>query len=94
LPKLAAEDKTPVGVYSIKLRTDVFAQITGYGTYLNEQNPSTVGHVITEAFSTAIKGDVDWKAFWEKNAQKFQTAVVSSTSGKRGRRPKVQSRAA
>ena len=94
MPKLAAEDKTPVGVYSIKLRTDVYAQIVGYGTYLNELSPSTVGHVITEAFSTAIKGDSDWKAFWEKNAQKFQAAIVNATPGRRGRKPKVQPRAA
>ena len=94
MPKLAAEDKTPVGAYSIKLRTDVYAQIVGYGVYLNEQSPSTVGHVITEAFGAAIKGDADWKTFWEKNAQKFQAAVANATSGKRGRKPKAQPRAA
>jgi hypothetical protein len=94
LPKLAAEDKTPIETYSIRLRTDVYAQILGYGSYLNEQNPSTIGHVITEAFSAAIKGDADWKAFWEKNGQKFQTAVADAAPAKRGRKPKPQPRAA
>jgi hypothetical protein len=54
MPKLAAEDKTPIGTYSIRLRTDIYAQIVGYGSYLNDQNPSTVGHVVTEAFSAAV----------------------------------------
>lgn len=94
MPKLVAEDKTPIGTYSIRLRTDVYAQIVGYGSYLNEQNPSTIGHVITEAFNTAVKGDPDWKTFWDKNAQKFQTAAADATLAKRGRKPKSQPRAA
>lgn len=94
MPKLTAEDKTPIGTYSIRLRTDVYAQIVGYGAYLNEANPSTIGHVITEAFNSAVKGDSDWKAFWEKNAQKFQTAAADAAPAKRGRKPKSQPRAA
>ena len=94
MPRLAAEDKTPIESYSIRLRTDVYAQIVAYGSYLNEQSPSTVGHVITEAFSAAIKGDGDWKAFWDKNAQKFQSAVADAAPAKRGRKPKPQPRAA
>jgi hypothetical protein len=94
LPKLAAEDKTPIGTYSIRLRTDVCAQIVGYGSYLNEENPSTIGHVITEAFYAAVKGDPEWKTFWEKNAQKFQSAAAEATPGKRGRKPRSQPRAA
>ena len=94
MPKLAAEDKTPIGTYSIRLRTDVYAQIVGYGSYLNEQSPSTIGHVITGAFNAAVKGDLDWKAFWEKNAQKFQAAAANATPAKRGRKPKPQPRAA
>ena len=94
MPKLAAEDKTPVGTYSIKLRTDIYAQIVGYGSYLNEQNPSTIGHVITEAFNAAVKGDVDWKSFWDKNGQKFQMAAASATPARRGRKPKSQPQAA
>ena len=94
MPKLAAEDKTPIETYSIRLRTDVYAQIVAYGSYLNEQSPSTVGHVITEAFGAAIKGDGDWKAFWDKNAQKFQLAVADAAPAKRGRKPKPQPRAA
>ena len=94
MPKLAAEDKTPVGNYSIKLRIDVYAQIVAYGSYLNETNPSTIGHVITEAFNTAVKGDQDWKAFWDKNAQKFQMAAANAAPARRGRKPKSQPRAA
>lgn len=94
MPRLAAEDKTPIETYSIRLRTDVYGQIVAYGSYLNEQSPSTVGHVITEAFSAAIKGDADWKAFWDKNAQKFQSAVADAAPAKRGRKPKPQTRAA
>jgi hypothetical protein len=94
LPKLAAEDKTPLGTYSVKLRTDVYAQIVAYGSYLNEQNPSTVGHVITEAFNSAVKGDTDWKAFWQKHAQRFQAVAVNAAPAKRGRKPKAQLSAA
>ena len=94
MPKLAAEDKTPVATYCIKLRADIYAQIVGYGTYLNEQSPSTVGHVITEAFNTAIKGDPDWKAFWDKNASKFQQTTELEAPGKRGRKPKTEWKAA
>jgi hypothetical protein len=94
LAKLIAEDKTPIGTYSIRLRTDVYAQIVAYGSYLNEQNPSTIGHVITEAFNAAVKSDLDWKSFWEKNAQKFQTAAADAIPAKRGRKPKPQPRSA
>lgn len=94
MPRLAAEDKTPIETYSIRLRTDVYAQIVAYGSYLNEQSPSTVGHVITEAFSAAIRGDGDWRAFWDKNAQKFQSTVADAAPAKRGRKPKPQPRAA
>ena len=94
MPKLAAEDKTPVASYCIKLRADVYTQIVGYGTYLNEQNPSTVGHVITEAFNAAIKGDAEWKAFWEKNGQKFETVAATEPPAKRGRKPKSDRKAA
>jgi hypothetical protein len=94
MPKLAAEDKTPIGTYSIKLRTDIYAQIVGYGSYLNEQNPSTVGHVITEAFNTAVKGDPDWKAFWDKNVSRFQSVAADAAPAKRGRKPKAQPRTA
>jgi uncharacterized protein YaiE (UPF0345 family) len=94
LPKLTAEDKTPVGTYSIRLRTDVYAQIVAYGSYLNETSPSTIGHVITEAFNAAVKGDPDWKTFWDKNAQKFQIAAANAAPARRGRKPKSQPRAA
>jgi len=94
LPKLAAEDKTPVATYCIRLRSDVYAQLVGYGTYLNEQNPSTVGHVITEAFNAAIKGDTEWKSFWDQNGQKFQTAIATDMPAKRGRKAKADRKAA
>lgn len=94
MPRLAAEDKTPIGTYSIRLRTDIYAQIVGYGSYLNEQNPSTIGHVITEAFSAAVKGDPGWKSFWDKNSQKFQAAAADAAPAKRGRKPRSQPRAA
>jgi len=94
MPKLAAEDKTPIGTYSIRLRTDIYAQIVGYGSYLNDQNPSTVGHVITEAFSAAVKGDLEWKAFWDKNAPRFQSVAAEAAPARRGRKPKAQPRAA
>jgi hypothetical protein len=94
MPKLAAEDKTPVETYSLKLRTDIYAQIVGYGSYLNEENPSTVGHVITEAFNAAVKGDANWKTFWDKNAPRFQSAAADAAPAKRGRKPKANPRAA
>ena len=94
MPKLTAEDKTPVATYCIRLRADIYAQIVGYGTYLNEQNPSTVGYVITEAFNTAIKGDADWRTFWEKNVQKFEATVATEAPAKRGRKPKSDRKAA
>ncbi len=93
MPKLVAEDKTPVATYCIKLRSDVYAQLVGYGTYLNEQNPSTVGHVITEAFNAAIKGDTEWKTFWDQNGQKFQTATATDMPAKRGRKAKADRKA-
>ena len=92
MPKLAAEDKTPVGTYCVRLRTDVYAQLVGYGTYLNEQNPSTVGHVITEAFNAAIKGDNDGEAFWDHNGQRFQEATATDMPAKRGRKAKTDRR--
>ena len=94
MPKLAAEDKTPVATYCIRLRSDVYAQLVGYGAYLNEHNPSTVGHVITEAFNAAIKGDTEWKTFWDQNGQKFQTATATDMPGKRGRKAKTDRKAA
>lgn len=94
MPKLAAEDKTPVATYCIRLRSDVYAQLVGYGSYLNEQSPSTVGHVITEAFNTAIKGDAEWKTFWEQNGQKFQAATATDMPAKRGRKAKTDRKAA
>ena len=94
MPKLAAEDKTPVATYCIRLRSDVYAQLVGYGTYLNEQNPSTIGHVITEAFSAAIRGDTEWKNFWDHNGQEFQNATASDMPAKRGRKTKADRKAA
>ena len=94
MPKLAAEDKTPVATYCIKLRADVYSQLVGYGTYLNEQNPSTVGHVITEAFNAAIKGDTEWKSFWDQHGQKFQNATATDMPAKRGRKAKADRKAA
>ena len=93
MPKLAAEDKTPVATYCIRLRSDVYAQLVGYGTYLNEHSPSTVGHVITEAFNAAIKGDTEWKTFWDQNGQKFQTATATDMPAKRGRKAKTDRKA-
>lgn len=94
MPKLAAEDKTPVATYCIRLRSDVYAQLVGYGSYLNEQNPSTVGHVITEAFNSAIKGDAEWKTFWEQNGPKFHNATATDMPAKRGRKAKSDRKAA
>jgi len=94
LPKLAPEDKTPVSAYCVRLRSDVYAQLVGYGTYLNEQSPSTVGHVITEAFNAAIKGDNDWRTFWDRNGQRFQEAIATDMPAKRGRKAKTDRKAA
>ena len=50
--------------------------------------------MITEAFNTAIKGDADWRTFWEKNVQKFEATVATEAPAKRGRKPKSDRKAA
>jgi hypothetical protein len=72
----------------------VYAQLVGYGTYLNEQSPSTVGHVITEAFNAATKGDADWKTFWDRHGQTFQESSATEKPAKRGRKAKIDRKAA
>lgn len=38
MPKLQAEDVTPITEFKVKLRTDVQAKIAAYGAYLNPEN--------------------------------------------------------
>ena len=57
LPKLAAEDKTPVATYCVRLRSDVYAQLVGYGTYLNEQSSFIPirHHLMTRPWKAELK---------------------------------------
>ena len=82
MPKLQAEDVTPVTEFKVKLRTDVQAKIAAYGAYLNPENPSSSTHVITEGFNLLIAGDKDFAEFWKRQQSEF---VVGKMTGKRGR---------
>ena len=82
MPKLQAEDVTPITDFKVKLRTDVQAKIAAYGAYLNPENPSSPTHVITESFNLLIAGDKEFAEFWKRQQSEF---VVGKTTVKRGR---------
>lgn len=82
MPRLQAEDVTPITEFKVKLRTDVQAKIAAYGAYLNPENPSSSTHVITESFNLLIAGDKDFAEFWKRQQTEF---VVGKTTAKRGR---------
>lgn len=63
MPKIQAEEKLKNVPFTVKIREDFHEKIVAYCHYLNPQDPSSPGYVLTECFKQAIDKDAEFAAF-------------------------------
>ncbi len=65
MAKMKAEDKQKVVPVTFRMREDWLEKLTAYCKYLNPENPSSPGYVLTESFRQVIERDADFASFLE-----------------------------
>ncbi len=81
MPKIQAEDKTKLLPFTVKIREDVQEKIVAYGHYLDPENPSRAGHVVTECFKQVCERDADFASFLKS----FTPQVDAKSDARKGK---------
>ena len=82
MPKIQAEDKRKLLPFTVKVREDVQEKIIAYGHYLDPENPSSAGHVVTECFKQIIERDAEFASFLQTFTPKADAKSASKAMRK------------
>lgn len=80
MPRIKPEDKTPIEVLSVRLRSDIITKVHAYAKFLND---SSTSYVVSAALSETFDSDKDFAKWLAENPNVL--TVCKRPTPKRGR---------